>query len=159
MEGMKTMMSSARQDWGTPQWLFDRVNEIMHFELDVCASNSNAKCRRYFTLADDGLSKDWDGIWWCNPPYGRGEIIKWTWGPVFACYPGCMLLPARTDTKWFQHVWDFATELCFIRGRLKFDDGKDSAPFPSVLAFFHNGRFDLQLDLSSLSDIGRIITL
>ena len=64
--------SSATDDWATPQDFFDKLNAEFRFTLDVCASEGNAKCERYFTAQDDGLSKPWDGICWMNPPYGRG---------------------------------------------------------------------------------------
>lgn len=63
--------SSKTDNWATPQWLFDQLNEEFHFTLDVCADPQNAKCARYFTREQDGLSKEWDGTVWCNPPYGR----------------------------------------------------------------------------------------
>lgn len=63
--------SSKTDNWSTPQWLFDQLNEEFHFTLDVCADPQNAKCVQYFTREQDGLSKEWDGTVWCNPPYGR----------------------------------------------------------------------------------------
>lgn len=63
--------SSKTDNWATPQWLFDQLNKEFHFTLDVCADPQNAKCARYFTREQDGLSKEWDGTVWCNPPYGR----------------------------------------------------------------------------------------
>ena len=74
----------------------------------------------------------------CNPPYGR-EICKWVEkGYTEAQQPSTvvvMLLPARTDTKWFH---DFCTkgDIEFIRGRLKFGGSKNSAPFPSMIVVF-----------------------
>lgn len=70
------LMSSASDLWETPQAFFDKLNEEFHFERDVCALPSNAKCAEYFTPEQDGLSQKWTGICWMNPPYGR-QIGAW----------------------------------------------------------------------------------
>lgn len=70
------LMSSNTCEWATPQKFFDELNEKWHFELDVCATPENAKCKRYFTKEEDGLQQEWKGICYMNPPYGR-EIPKW----------------------------------------------------------------------------------
>lgn len=109
-------------EWNTPDCLFDELNSEFRFNLDVCATPENAKCERFFTKEDDGLSQSWDGCnVWCNPPYNK-EITKWT---KKACETKnaviCMLLPARTDTKWFHdYVLGKASEIRFIKGRLRF---------------------------------------
>ena len=124
----------------TPKYLFDKISSIFNFSLDVCALPENAKCESYYTPKDDGLSKPWRGGVWCNPPYGR-EISSW----VKKAYDESqkeynsfvlMLLPARTDTKWW---WDWVqgkATLFFIKGRVKFGDHNVGAPFPSVLALY-----------------------
>lgn len=124
----------------TPKYLFDKISSIFNFSLDVCALPENAKCENYYTPKDDGLSKPWMGGVWCNPPYGR-EISSW----VKKAYEESqkeynsfvlMLLPARTDTKWW---WDWVqgkATLFFIKGRVKFGDHNVGAPFPSVLALY-----------------------
>ena len=69
-------------DWETPQYLFDLLNDEFHFTLDVCASEKNAKVKNYYTKERDGLSQDWTGhTVWCNPPYGR-EMPLW----IEKCY-------------------------------------------------------------------------
>lgn len=70
------LMSSNTNLWATPKAFFAMMDEEFHFELDVCATAENAKCKRFYTAADDGLSKAWHGMCWMNPPYGR-EIGKW----------------------------------------------------------------------------------
>ena len=71
------LMSSATDEWATPQDLFDRLNAEFGFTLDVCANEDNHKTPRYFDKAMDGLAQDWTGeVCWMNPPYGR-EIPKW----------------------------------------------------------------------------------
>lgn len=70
------LMSSNTDDWATPQYLFDRLNEEFHFDLDVCVSENNHKCAEYFTKEQDGLKQKWDGVIFCNPPYGS-EVKEW----------------------------------------------------------------------------------
>lgn len=130
------LFSSNSTEWATPQAFYERLNEEFHFTLDVCASEENHKCQTYFDIDTNGLLQKWDQPWWCNPPYGRG-IGKWTQKASIALAPGVMLLPARTDTKWFH--WDVlphASELRFIEGRLSFVGAEAPAPFPSLLAIF-----------------------
>ena len=128
------MMSSKTPEWATPQAFFDELDKEFHFTLDVCATPENAKCSEYYTKEQDGLSQEWHGTVWMNPPYGR-EIGKW----VAKCtaYEGgaVMLLPARTDTKWFHdYIYNNPrAEVRFVKGRLHFNDAKDAAPFPSMV--------------------------
>lgn len=130
----KVHYSSKSNEWATPQKTYDELDNEFHFTLDVCADDSNAKCTRYFTQSDDGLAQSWDNEnVWCNPPYGR-EIGKWvkkaseaTGGVVV------MLIPARTDTKYFHDYIYCKAEIRFIKGRLKFGDAKQGAPFPSMI--------------------------
>ena len=138
----KALFSSDKEDWATPQDFFDSLNEEFHFNLDPCADPENAKCDRFFTKEENGLSKDWGGSCvFCNPPYGRA-IADWVRkGYEESRKPGTtvvMLIPSRTDTAYF-HDWIFgkASEVRFLRGRLKFTDedgnGEDAAPFPSAV--------------------------
>lgn len=137
----EVMFSSKTDEWSTPQDLFDKLNEEFNFDLDVCANESNHKCSLYYDRKQDGLKMPWNGhIVWCNPPYGK-EIAKWverayiehkTHGTTIV-----MLLPARTDTIWFHtYVLGWA-DIRFLKGRLKFGDSKNSAPFPSMLAIYN----------------------
>ncbi len=135
------MFSSNTDQWSTPQWFFDELNSEFHFTLDPCADEFNHKCERYFTKEQDGLIQSWEGeIVFCNPPYGR-EIGNW----VQKCFTevhdgGCvcavMLIPARTDTQWFHKYIYRKAEIRFLKGRLKFGDSKNSAPFPSMVVIF-----------------------
>ena len=128
--------SSKTPEWETPQDLFDGLNEEFDFLLDVCATKENAKCENYFTKEDDGLSKDWRkySMKWMNPPYGR-EIGKWVKKASESGYT-VALLPARTDTKWFHEYIYNKAEVRFLKGRLKFGNSKNSAPFPSMVVIF-----------------------
>lgn len=134
---MNVHFSSASDDWATPQYLFDELNAIHHFELDVCASDANAKCLNYFDKEIDGLKQDWRGSVWCNPPYGR-QISKWIEKAYNSAGNGTKvvcLIPARTDTSWW-HDYVIKGKVTFIRGRLKFGNAKNPAPFPSAIVVF-----------------------
>lgn len=130
------MFSSKSDDWATPQDFFDRIDCYMHFTLDVCANKDNAKCVRFYSLDQDGLSMPWNGMVWCNPPYGR-KVVQWVKKACFSDDPVVMLLPARTDTIWFhEYVLPFAKSVVFVRGRLKFGGSKQPAPFPCMVVFY-----------------------
>lgn len=138
MASMAVHYSSATDDWATPQDFFDRLNREFRFTLDVCATPENAKCPQYFTSDMDGLTKQWHGTVWMNPPYGR-EIGKWvekafTESKEHSATVVC-LLPARTDTRWW-HRFCAKGDIYFIPGRLKFGDAKTNAPFPSAVVVF-----------------------
>ena len=129
------MFSSKTDLWETPQDLFNKYDAVYHFAIDVCALPENAKCKRFFTPEMDGLKQEWTGVCWCNPPYGR-QIGMWVEKAVKSFATVVMLLPARTDTKWF-HDWCLPYgKIEFLRGRLKFGGCENSAPFPSMVVVF-----------------------
>jgi phage N-6-adenine-methyltransferase len=131
--------SSQTDLWETPQDLYNKLNMEFGFTLDVCATPQNAKCVRFFTVADDGLTQPWTGVCWMNPPYGR-TIKHWVKKAYESSLAGALvvcLLPARTDTAWW-HDYVVKGEVRFIRGRLKFGGQKNSAPFPSAIVIFRN---------------------
>ncbi len=137
-EQQKTMFSSVTDMWATPQDFFDKLNARFKFQTDVCAVPGNAKCKKFFTPEQDGLSQEWSGVCWMNPPYGRG-IGAWVekaylsarnTGATVVC-----LVPARVDTRWW-HDYCMKGEITYIKGRLKFGDARDSAPFPSAVVVF-----------------------
>lgn len=144
--------SSATDDWATPQKTFDDLHVEFGFVLDPCASSSNHKCPTWYGLDHpnikrrNGLDCDWveessalGGAVWVNPPYGR-EIKKWVRKAYESAEDGAtvvMLVPARTDTAWFQD-WCLPHEVRFIRGRLKFGNATNSAPFPSAIVVMSN---------------------
>ena len=129
------MFSSKTDLWETPQDFFDALNAEFKFELDVCALPENAKCEKYYTPEQDGLVQEWIGVCWCNPPYGK-QIGKWVEKAAKANTTVVMLLPARTDTRWF-HDWVLPyAEIRWIKGRLKFGGATNSAPFPSMVCVY-----------------------
>ena len=135
------MNQSETVEWATPKDLFCVLNDEHKFDLDVAASSSNHLCKEWFGLDHedesrrDGLAADWYGHVWCNPPYGR--VIKdWVLKASQHHDLVVMLLPARTDTRWFHELVLPNAKVTFIKGRLKFGDSKVSAPFPSMLVEF-----------------------
>jgi len=137
-----TLYSSKQNTWETPQNLFDKLNDEFNFTLDVCAEKETAKCENYYTKEDNSLTKDWDqNICWANIPYGRG---MYTW--IEKIYKQnkikntviVLLIPARTDTKYWHDFVMKASEIRFIKGRLKFGGATNSAPFPSAIIVFNN---------------------
>ena len=148
----KLMFSNVNNAWCTPQDFFDRLNSEFDFTLDPCATEKSAKCKKFFTAVEDGLKQDWGGYSvFVNPPYGR-QIGKW----VKKCYEEgkkpttkvVMLIPSRTDTRYFHDYILGKAEIRFIKGRLTFWDmdgekylkgdfkSMTPAPFPSMVVIF-----------------------
>ncbi len=130
---------SEDHTWETPAELFERLDAEFSFDLDVCALPETAKCKRFFTPEDDGLTLPWSGVCWMNPPYGRA-IGDWMRKAFYESVGGCTvvcLVPARTDTEWW-HEFALRGEIRFIRGRLRFGGAKSGAPFPSAIVIFRD---------------------
>tara|TARA_R100001510_G_C7639416_1_gene197125 strand:+ start:608 stop:1090 length:483 start_codon:yes stop_codon:yes gene_type:complete len=137
----KTMFSSNSNEWSTPQNFYDKLNNSFGpFTLDPCSDGQNNKTDNYFTQEQDGLSQDWSGNKvFMNPPYGR-SIKDWLRkaymegqkpNTTVVC-----LIPARTDTKYWHDYVMKAQAIYFVKGRLKFGDSNNSAPFPSAVVVF-----------------------
>lgn len=129
---------SVETVWLTPKWVIDRLGP---FDLDPCAAPEPrpwATAAHHITLPEDGLMAPWDGLVWCNPPYGR-QVGAWM-SRMAMHDNGIALVFARTDTEWFQKSADFASGILFLKGRLQFctPDGVsgDSASAPSLLMSF-----------------------
>lgn len=135
-----SLYSSRSEEWPTPQDFFNTLNEEFRFTLDPCATRTNRKCTLHFSKRQDGLKQDWGKHRvFCNPPYGK-TMRDWAQKCLKASQAGALvvlLAHARTDTRWF-HDWVYgkADEIRFVRGRLRFGDGKQSAPFPSLVAIY-----------------------
>ena len=133
--------SSAKQDWETPWPFFMQMDKRFGpFDLDVCATRENTKCNRFYTKEVNGLLQSWIGNCWMNPPYGK-EILFWVKKATEEIHKKASqvvcLLPARTDTGWWHdYVEHHAEKILFLRGRLKFEGARYSAPFPSVIVIF-----------------------
>jgi len=158
-QSMKTMFSSKSDDWTTPRQFFDTLNDEFHFDIDGAATKQNALCSRYYGIDNGGRGKPeclgdaLTGPWamgssiFINPPYSMCKefIAKAAQEQQANNVLSVLLIPARTDTRWFhQYVWDEKANaprpnvsVRFIKGRLKFGGGTNSAPFPSMLVVFH----------------------
>lgn len=151
----KVMFSSESMSWETPEDIFKRLDKIYNFTLDPCADHQNHKCNKYYTEKDDGLSKSWKNeIVFMNPPYGKyiGTWIAKAWneakrGATVAC-----LIPARTDTRWWHRYCMKASKIYFIKGRLKFGNSPNSAPFPSAVVIFNPiSQYDLPMQTETMN--------
>lgn len=135
----RVVFASNSDEYETPDDLFESLDSEFHFTLDPCATHENHKCHLYYTSAEDGLKHTWGGERvFCNPPYSH--IARW----VEKCYRESlyagtivvMLIPSRTDTRYFHDYILHRSEIRFIRGRLKFGGEKNNAPFPSMVVIF-----------------------
>lgn len=143
MAGFNKKFDSAKQEWETPQSLFDKLNEEFFFEFDLAADVTNAKCEKFYDESVDALTQEWEGVCWLNPPYGskKHKLVDW----IKKAYCGdavvVMLIPARTNTRWWKDYCMNAKEVRFICGRPKFGDATHGLPQPLALVIFgkHEG--------------------
>ncbi len=145
MDSESVHFSQDSDEWGTPQWLFDSLNKEFGFTLDPCSDGDNAKCVNFYTMRENGLLRDWKTeTVFMNPPYS--DVAAWMRKAYGAAQEGATvvcLIPARTDTKWW-HEYCMKGEIRFLRGRLKFGDAENSAPFPSAIIVFRHYAFCLE---------------
>ncbi len=125
---MKVHFSSQRLNWQTPKAVYQILDAEFTFDFDPCPVNPNF----------DGLNAQWGDVNFVNPPYGR-KLPKWIEKGYEVYLHGktvVFLIPSRTDTRWWHSYIMKADEIRFIKGRLKFDEHKNSAPFPSCIVIF-----------------------
>lgn len=136
----RILFSSQCDEYSTPNWLFDRLNYSFFFTLDPAASALNHKCKKFYTKEDDGLKQSWKGeVVFVNPPYSQIEAWMKKCHDEYVAHR-CLivaLIPSRTDTRYFHNYCQSATGFAFIKGRLKFEPAKSSAPFPSMLVMWN----------------------
>jgi site-specific DNA-methyltransferase (adenine-specific) len=126
----RILFSSASDNWATPDDVYNKLNEEFNFNFDPCPLNNNPDF--------DGLTVDWGSSTFVNPPYS--DIKKWCEKSYNEWKKGktvVMLIPSRTDTRYWHDYIMKATEIRFIKGRLKFGSSKNSAPFPSAIIVFN----------------------
>ncbi len=124
----KGLFTSSSEHWSTPTDLYQELDKEFHFTDDPCP----------LLPTTDGLLRDWGEVSFCNPPYGR-RITSWIqkgYIEYLRRKTVVFLIPSRTDTQWWHDYVMKATEIRFLRGRLKFGDAKNSAPFPSAVVVF-----------------------
>ena len=127
---LDAMFTSKKDDYETPQELFDELNREFGFTVDLCASDTNHKVAKYYTKENDGMKADLTGeVVFCNPPYGAQKTAQWVKKCAESNCLSVMLLPARTDTKAFHEYIYGKAEIRFIKGRLKFGGGQGPLHF------------------------------
>jgi phage N-6-adenine-methyltransferase len=139
--------NSNKQEWETPLSLFKKLDDEFHFNFDLAADNENKKCENFFNENDNALDKSWSGVCWLNPPYGNAEYKLENWiKKAFeeTKHNDCvvvMLVPARTNTRWWHNYCMKSAEIKFICGRPKFGDAKHGLPQPLAVVVFkkHQG--------------------
>jgi hypothetical protein len=138
--------SSETAEHYTPKDFLEVVYRVFggYPDLDPCSNSDdtpNVAAHVHYSEQDDGLSRPWRGRVFMNPPYGReiGAWVEklrreWARGEVIELIA---LLPARTDTAWFEALTADTDDLviCFLGGRLTFIGNEDPAPFPSMAAY------------------------
>lgn len=180
-KNIKTMTSSVDMDWITPQEFVDALP--FDFDVDVCATAESAKARFFISPETNALEVPWidrarwskapqhrvlrrrtkeTTVCWMNPPYGRdiGRWIEKAYEESLRDATVVCLVPARTETAWFNRVWSDAYLICFLGRRIRFEraDGgpSETAPFPNAVAVF--GRISDVVGVAyRMSKIGTVI--
>lgn len=149
----QALLSFNSDEWETPQEFYNKLDQEFHFDLDPCSSHENHKTERYFTQEEDGLTQEWSGRVFVNPPYSENNFayrdIDWKKTKIHGWIEKCererercesivLLIPARTDTRVFhEYIYQKPNiEIRFIKWRLKFWWSANSAPFPSMVVVF-----------------------
>ena len=153
MFNKQAMFSSKTSEHYTPFELYSELNNEFHFTTDPSTTLDNPLgCEVFFTKETDGLKNwhNWKGNVFINPEYGR-NVKYWIQSANNYASVGrgivVMLLPARSDTKWF-HAYVYNkphVEIRFIKGRIKFRGSKAGAPFPSMIVIFRQRQIKTSL--------------
>lgn len=156
---LEVLYSSTTSEWNTPRHIVDRVLSVLgSIDLDPCSNSEtdpNIPAKAQYTKCKDGLRHEWTGRVYMNPPYGR-ELGAWV-DKLHDAYrtrqvtEAIALLPARTDTQWFRALRAYPK--CFVAGRLKFGDARNSAPFPSMVVYLGDRLNRFARAFMSLGDI------
>jgi site-specific DNA-methyltransferase (adenine-specific) len=123
----KSLFSSHCQTWRTPKAVYQTLDAEFRFDFDPCPPNPQF----------DGLAANWGRRNFVNPPYKtieawiRKGFDEWSQGKTVV-----FLIPSRTDTGWWHDCVMQASEIRFIRGRLRFEGANNNAPFPSAIVVF-----------------------
>ena len=139
------LFSSKSDEWATPDEIYQKLDAEFHFDLDPASTDENHKTDMYYTREQDGLKCSWGGYRvFCNPPYS--QIEKWVAKAFYEAHKDntvvVLLIPARTDTRYFHNYIMHRSEIRFVKGRLKFGDSKNSAPFPSMIVIFRGANIE-----------------
>jgi phage N-6-adenine-methyltransferase len=138
MARLDKQFESAKTEWETPMDLFGPLDAEFGFTLDVAADANNTKCKKHFSVTDDGLSQEWSGVCWCNPPYGR-DMYKWVRKAASEADRGVtsvLLIPVRSNTQWWHDYCIPKAEVRFVKGRPKFGGATEGLPWPLAIVIF-----------------------
>jgi len=125
----KVHFSSTTDHWSTPNKVYEELNKEFNFNDDPCPLHA--------LQGVDGLSREWGASTFCNPPYSKiKEWVKYAYNQAIQGKTIVLLIPSRTDTRWWHEYVMKATEIRFCKGRLKFGYAKNSAPFPSAIVIW-----------------------
>lgn len=162
---LQVHFTSDTEEWYTPKEIVDAVELFFGaIDLDPCSNSHdspNVPASNHYTKDDDGLTRPWFGRVYINPPYGR-IIQDWT-NKAADEYEArnveaaILLIPARTDTAWMARLKQYPR--CFVRGRLKFSNSPDAAPFPSCLVYLGENETGFARAFSSVGDVYKLIDL
>jgi phage N-6-adenine-methyltransferase len=115
---------TGQNEWYTPSQYIEAARQVLgEIDLDPASNpfaNEVVKANHFFTKEDDGLTKDWTGKVWLNPPYEKGLIDKFIDKAIAECKEAIILTHNSTDTKWFQSLASKASAICFTSGRIQF---------------------------------------
>ena len=140
------MVSSKTNEWATPQDFFNILDDEFCFNLDPCCTEENRKCENYFTIKQDGLSRSWDNrVVFMNPPYGghTGEWLKKAYeSSLRGATVVCLIVSSTDRSYWHELIFPYASQIRFIRGRLKFGLSKSTAPFASAVIVFSKKKYE-----------------
>lgn len=127
----KAMLTSLNQDWRTPKRIYEELNKEFKFDFDPCPVLSKF----------NGIMERWGERNYCNPPYTTKIQDAFVEKAVLEFKRGklcVLLLPVRTSSKrWQKFILPYATEIRFLAGRLKFNDGTGCSTFCSAVVIFN----------------------
>lgn len=143
-------------NWNTPEYILARIRAFDNIALDPC-SNEQSVVRATAAVTSRGLELDWRkyGLVFCNPPYSRGNLVKWMYKCASSGAEIIALVPADTSSNWFQHCWT-GQAICFLRGRVKFLGATTGARFSSALVYW--GKREQRFE-AIFHEIGKVIIL
>lgn len=159
-------VNSGNNEWYTPGEYIEAARDVLK-EIDLDPASSEAaqktvKAAKFFTPEDDGLTQDWFGKVWLNPPYAQPLITnfieklvgEWQEARISAAI---LLTHNYTDTKFFHHAASACTAICFTRGRITFADTKGNRCSPTQgQAFFYFGA-DAEGFAARFGEIGFVV--
>lgn len=156
--------SNAGDEWGTPPWIVRPLADALGgFDLDPASgAEPEPYAEMRYTVEDNGLEQDWFGDVWLNPPYGRTENPTWGERAYEQAHTDRVdtltaLVPASTETNWFQDYYFTADYITFFDQRIQFiGAGDHGASFPNVIASFGDfpeGYFEVLHDFGVVVEV------